>query len=173
MDKKTEALKTYIAAGFGNSTDFELQRKAHALAVEALAEQPAQQQQEPVVRWVCNGCGHEYMEAPSSCDCMECTEYDRIEYYTSPQPSKPLTDESIKIMREMLEVQGQPGNWNYDSYMHGLYNGMEYMVALVEKREPQFRDAPETWLAKYEGKRNNFNNTEAIEAAHGITGEPK
>ena len=90
--------------------------------------------------------------------------------YTSPPASKPLTDESIKIMREMLEVQGQPGNWNYDSYMHGLYNGMEYMVALAEKREPQFRDAPETWLAKYEVKRNNFNNTEAIEQAHGIKG---
>ena len=95
---------------------------------------------------------------------------DAIDALAEAQPSKPLTDESIKIMREMLEVQGQPGNWNYDSYMHGLYNGMEYMVALAEKREPQFRDAPETWLAKYEFKRNNFNNTEAIEQAHGIKG---
>jgi hypothetical protein len=72
------------------------------------------------------------------------------------------------IMREMLEVQGQHGNWNYDSYMHGLYNGMEYMVALAEKREPKFRDAPETWLAKHEVKRDNFNNVVECKAAHGI-----
>ena len=67
-----------------------------------------------------------------------------------------------ETMRQMLEVQGQHGNWNYDSYMHGLYNGMEYMVALAEKREPKFRDAPETWLAKYEVKRDNFNSTEPL-----------
>ena len=67
-----------------------------------------------------------------------------------------------ETMRQMLEVQGQHGNWNYDSYMHGLYNGMEYMVALAEKREPKFRDAPKIWLAKYEVKRDNFNNTEPL-----------
>jgi len=71
---------------------------------------------------------------------------------------EPMTE----TMRQMLEVQGQHGNWNYDSYMHGLYNGMEYMVALAEKREPKFRDAPEIWLAKYEVKRDNFNSTEPL-----------
>jgi len=77
--------------------------------------------------------------------------------------------EPVAIMREMLEVQGQHGNWNYDSYMHGLYNGMEYMVALAEKREPKFRDAPDDWLAKYEVKRDNFNSTEPLtEATHSI-----
>ena len=73
-----------------------------------------------------------------------------------------MTKTEKEIMRQMLEVQGQHGNWNYDSYMHGLYNGMEYMVALAEKREPKFRDAPETWLAKYEVKRDNFNSTEPL-----------
>jgi hypothetical protein len=33
------ALEAYIKAGIGNSTDFELQKKAHDLAVEALAKQ--------------------------------------------------------------------------------------------------------------------------------------
>jgi len=73
--------------------------------------------------------------------------------------------EPVRIMREMLEVQGQHGNWNYDSYMHGLYNGMEYMVALTEKREPKFRDAPDDWLAKFEVKRDNFNSTEPLTEA--------
>ena len=80
--------------------------------------------------------------------------------YTSPPQQEP-----VGIMREMLEVQGQHGNWNYDSYMHGLYNGMEYMVALAEKREPKFRDAPDEWLAKYEVKRDNFNSTEPLTEA--------
>lgn len=51
-----------------------------------------------------------------------------------------------KVMREMLEIQGRDGNWNYDPYMHGLYNGMEYMLAMVEGRVPIFRQAPEKWL---------------------------
>ena len=83
------------------------------------------------------------------------------------QQSNEQVETVTETMRQMLEVQGQHGNWNYDSYMHGLYNGMEYMVALAEKREPKFRDAPETWLAKYEVKRNNFNSTEPLtEATH-------
>lgn len=40
---------------------------------------------------------------------------------------------------ELLEVQGSPGNWDFDDYMRGMYNGMEYMVALAEGREPIFK----------------------------------
>lgn len=46
------ALEAYMAAGFGNSTDFALQQKAYDLAVKALAKQPAPaaelREQEPV-----------------------------------------------------------------------------------------------------------------------------
>jgi len=55
-------------------------------------------------------------------------------------------DSNLKRMNEMLEAQGASGNWNYDEYMHGLYNGMEFMLSLAENREPKFRDAPEEWL---------------------------
>jgi hypothetical protein len=54
--------------------------------------------------------------------------------------------EPVAKMREMLEVQGRDGNWNYDAYMQGMYNGMEFMVALAEGRDPVFRGAPEKWL---------------------------
>jgi len=54
--------------------------------------------------------------------------------------------EPVAKMREMLEVQGRAGNWNYDAYMQGMYNGMEFMVALAEGRDPVFRDPPEKWL---------------------------
>lgn len=53
----------------------------------------------------------------------------------------------IEGMRDLMKVQGYDGNWNYDPYMHGMYNGMELMLAMVEGREPVYRDAPEVWQA--------------------------
>lgn len=53
---------------------------------------------------------------------------------------------TLETMHEMVNIQGSNGNWNYDPYMHGLYNGMEFMLAMSEKREPIFRSAPEEWL---------------------------
>jgi len=69
---------------------------------------------------------------------------DKVPLYITP-PSAP-----IPKMREMLDVQGSDGNWNYDRYMHGMYNGMEYMLAMVESREPVFREATKNWLSKRE-----------------------
>ncbi len=46
----------------------------------------------------------------------------------------------LKISKEMLDLQGQDGNYNYDSYMLGLYNGMEYIISLFETRKPVFKD---------------------------------
>lgn len=45
----------------------------------------------------------------------------------------------LKCSKEMLDLQGQDGNYNYDNYMLGLYNGMEYIISLFETREPKFR----------------------------------
>lgn len=47
------------------------------------------------------------------------------------------------IANEMLELQGQKGNYDYDEYMLGLYNGMEYIVSLLEVREPKFINGKE------------------------------
>lgn len=44
----------------------------------------------------------------------------------------------LKCSKEMLDIQGQKGNYDYDEYMLGLYNGMEYTIALFETREPNF-----------------------------------
>lgn len=57
--------------------------------------------------------------------------------------------ERLEWMRDVLKIQGRTGNWDYDRYMHGMYNGMELMQALIEGREPDYRDAPEEWLSKY------------------------
>lgn len=44
----------------------------------------------------------------------------------------------LKRSKEMLDIQGQKGNYDYDEYMLGLYNGIEYIIALFEKREPNY-----------------------------------
>ena len=69
----------------------------------------------------------------------------------------------VAWMHEMLRVQGCDGTWNCDPYMHGMYNGMEYMLAMVESREPVFRDAPDKWL-------NTLPPASITSAAYGIKG---
>lgn len=60
------------------------------------------------------------------------------------QPEQKL----VVKLKELLEVQGRDGTWNYDPYFHGMYNGMEVMLAVLENREPVFRGAPKKWLSK-------------------------
>lgn len=59
---------------------------------------------------------------------------------------KKIFKELVESVRQMRDVQGMDGNWNYDPYMHGLFNGIEFSLSLLEVREPQFRDAPKKWL---------------------------
>ena len=54
--------------------------------------------------------------------------------------------DGIANAESALAIQGGNGNWNYDAYMHGIYNGMEYVLATATGREPNFKDAPDEWL---------------------------
>ncbi|WP_167568558.1 AsmA family protein [Brevibacillus migulae] len=49
--------------------------------------------------------------------------------------------------RELINIQGENGNWNYDHYMHGIYNGMEMILSTIEGREPNFRSPPDKWIS--------------------------
>lgn len=60
----------------------------------------------------------------------------------------------IEMCKEMLEVQGRDGTFNHSPYDHGLYNGIEFALSLMEQREPNFRSAPKKWL--HEGKVKTF-----------------
>jgi hypothetical protein len=52
-------------------------------------------------------------------------------------------------LRELVEIQGRHGNWNYNEYMRGMFNGMELMLSVIEgDREPQYREAPERYLSE-------------------------
>lgn len=69
------------------------------------------------------------------------------------------SDEEIKAISEtfnfedldkIIEIQGSNGNWNYDAYMHGLYNGLILARDTIKNQDPgeNLRDAPDKWLSE-------------------------
>lgn len=59
-----------------------------------------------------------------------------------------MTSKQLKDLKQVHEIQGNHGNWDYDPYMQGMYNGLELALAIVEDREPDFRGAPSQWLSE-------------------------
>ena len=60
-------------------------------------------------------------------------------HITNLQKENKLHDKILKDANDVLNIQAQKGNYNYDSYMLGLYNGMEMIVSLFEQREPKLK----------------------------------
>lgn len=56
--------------------------------------------------------------------------------------------EAVKAVGDMLRVQGTDGNWNYNPYMHGMYNGLELALSVFEGRDPAYKEAPEKWIVE-------------------------
>lgn len=56
-------------------------------------------------------------------------------------------EDKITELRKLRDVQGTDGNWNYDPYLHGMYNGTEFSLALMEGRDPVYKEAPSEWLS--------------------------
>lgn len=54
--------------------------------------------------------------------------------------NKEKFEEILKKANDLRYIQSQKGNYDYDNYMHGIYNGMEMIIALFEEREPNFID---------------------------------
>jgi len=44
-----------------------------------------------------------------------------------------------------IAIQSQPGNWDYDPYMHGLLNGLLFARSCITGEEPKFYKPPEKW----------------------------
>ena len=64
----------------------------------------------------------------------------------------------LKCSKEMLDIQGHNGNYNYDSYMLGIYNGMEYIIALFETREPIFKSGKDIEFISDKTQQKEFIN---------------
>lgn len=45
----------------------------------------------------------------------------------------------VNSLKMALEVQGTEGNYNFDNYMLGMYNAIEFCVSVLERREPTYR----------------------------------
>jgi len=45
----------------------------------------------------------------------------------------------INDLKNLVNIQGSKGNWDYNEYMRGMFNGMTLMIAIVEGREPIYR----------------------------------
>jgi hypothetical protein len=58
-----------------------------------------------------------------------------------------VDDKRIKAIKDVLKVQLQPGNWDYDPYMHGMTNGMILCLSILEDKHPNFKEAPKEWKA--------------------------
>ena len=63
---------------------------------------------------------------------------------------KRTLEDKLKDANEMLLVQ--KGSYDYNPYMFGMYNGMEFMLSIFEEREPKFKDAPERWADNEENE---------------------
>ena len=57
-----------------------------------------------------------------------------------------MNKDELEIARELVKIQGSNGNWDWDGYMHGMYNGMELILSIFEDRSPVFKEAPDQWL---------------------------
>lgn len=62
----------------------------------------------------------------------------------------------LKCSKEMLDVQAQKGNYDYDEYMLGLYNGMEYIISLFETREPNYINGKDVEFTNNKSQQKEF-----------------
>ena len=51
-----------------------------------------------------------------------------------------------KETSNVVDIQAQDGNWNFDPYMHGMLNGMKLIQSIIHDVEPEYVDAPKQWL---------------------------
>jgi hypothetical protein len=54
----------------------------------------------------------------------------------------------IDDLMNVVDIQGYNGNWNFSEYMWGMYNGMELALAIVENREPKYKEKPKKFLCE-------------------------
>lgn len=52
----------------------------------------------------------------------------------------------VQEIKDVHGIQAENGNWNFNPYMMGMFNGLELALCLIEEREPRYKDAPSEWL---------------------------
>ncbi len=52
----------------------------------------------------------------------------------------------IEQMENVINIQSDDGNWNYNPYMLGMLNGMLIIQSIITGRDPDFKNPPDEWL---------------------------
>ena len=55
-------------------------------------------------------------------------------------------EQQLQSTQDIVNVQCNDGNWDYDPYMHGMANGMIIVQSMFADVPPEFLEAPEVWL---------------------------
>ena len=56
----------------------------------------------------------------------------------------------IRAITNVRKVHTCPGNWDYNSYMHGMANGLILAESFFRScASPEFLDAPDVWGENY------------------------
>jgi hypothetical protein len=66
---------------------------------------------------------------------------------------KELLMDAYSKLNEILKIQCNDGNWNYDPYQHGMANGLILAKYLMDRIEPKYLDAPKRWLKDVEWRK--------------------
>lgn len=66
--------------------------------------------------------------------------------------------QAVEALEDLTEVQCNDGNWNCNSYMHGMANGMIFALSLFHDCCPEYLESPENWLD------DELNKEKAIES---------
>jgi hypothetical protein len=54
--------------------------------------------------------------------------------------------QELKRIKNMIDIQKQNGNYNYDEYMYGMLIGMECAYYSLQNKEAKFTKRPKKWL---------------------------
>ena len=76
---------------------------------------------------------------------------ENVEFVCGPQhegkhPACKSVPDAINVLEDLLKIQGSSGNWNYDSYMQGMYNGLACAISCISGEPPKYKSAPKEWL---------------------------
>lgn len=55
-------------------------------------------------------------------------------------------DKRLKTLDDILKIQCDDGNWNYDEYMFGFANALILAQAIMTDAEPEYLERPKEWI---------------------------
>lgn len=68
----------------------------------------------------------------------------------------------LNEVKDVLKLAGQDGNWNFDSYNNGLFNGIELARTIMEGGEPQYRQLHKAKFMEDKDGKEKRNNIELL-----------